>query len=48
MVHLADIFEPLEARLREVDISARVEGGGRIEHDMEEKKIIVYGYSVVN
>ncbi|KAG7201995.1 hypothetical protein KM043_004685 [Ampulex compressa] len=42
----ADIFDEIEAKLKECPgLEAKCVGGGRIEHDSEEKQIKIYGYS---
>ncbi|XP_022085067.1 14 kDa phosphohistidine phosphatase-like isoform X2 [Acanthaster planci] len=42
----ADIFDQWEPKLRLQKISCYCEGGGRIQHDPQNKTILVYGYSM--
>ena len=42
----ADIFEKVEVDLHKKGIKCQCVGGGRIDHDSDNKRIIVYGYSV--
>uniref|UniRef100_A0A646QD68 Sex-regulated protein janus-A n=1 Tax=Hemiscolopendra marginata TaxID=943146 RepID=A0A646QD68_9MYRI len=41
----ADIYENVDAKLRELGIESECVGGGRILHEMDKKSIQVYGYS---
>ena len=42
----ADIFDPVDEKVRAVGLDTQCLGGGRIKHDPSQKKIDVYGYSV--
>jgi len=44
----ADLVEECERQMHDNNVNMEVEcvGGGRIRHDRDRKKIIVYGYSV--
>jgi phosphohistidine phosphatase len=45
----ADIFEEVNGRIKEHSgLQANCVGGGRIEHDPDEKTIKIYGYSQVS
>ena len=45
----ADILDEVEAALKKIskDLKLKCLGGGRIQHDADDKKIKVYGYSQV-
>ncbi|GAB6025101.1 14 kDa phosphohistidine phosphatase [Chamberlinius hualienensis] len=40
-----DIFEKVESELRKLNLDVFCVGGGRIEHNTDDKSISVYGYS---
>ena len=42
----ADIYEKVEVELHKKGAKCSCVGGGRIDHDSANKKILVYGYSV--
>ncbi|XP_027055227.1 14 kDa phosphohistidine phosphatase-like [Pocillopora damicornis] len=42
----ADIYDKIEEEIGEMRMKTECLGGGRIQHDRLEKKILVYGYSV--
>ena len=42
----ADIYEKVEVDMHKKGVSCSCVGGGRIDHDSDNKRIIVYGYSV--
>lgn len=44
----ADIYEKVEAEIERLGLKSDCVGGGRIQHDRFDKKIVVYGYSVVS
>lgn len=45
---VADIYDKVSGELeRSGDLDCECIGGGRIKHDAQEKKIHVYGYSMV-
>jgi len=45
---LADIFGEVEEQIKKYNLQANCEGGGKIEHDPDEKIIRVYGSSQVS
>ena len=44
----ADIYDKVEAEIESLGLKSECVGGGRIQHDRTDKKILVYGYSMVN
>ncbi|XP_022801865.1 14 kDa phosphohistidine phosphatase-like [Stylophora pistillata] len=42
----ADIYEKVEKEIGEMSMKTECLGGGRIQHDRLDKKILVYGYSM--
>jgi phosphohistidine phosphatase len=42
----ADILDKVSPKLEEYALTYECVGGGRIEHDSKNKKILVYGYSM--
>ncbi|KAL9989514.1 hypothetical protein ACROYT_G004074 [Oculina patagonica] len=42
----ADIYEKVEAEIERLGLKSDCVGGGRIQHDRFDKKILVYGYSM--
>ncbi|XP_022200609.2 14 kDa phosphohistidine phosphatase isoform X2 [Nilaparvata lugens] len=41
-----DIYEEVQAKqLKQLGLECECEGGGRIKHDRDEKRLLVYGYS---
>ena len=43
----ADIYEKEQPKIEALGLKTDCVGGGRIEHNRLEKKILVYGYSMV-
>ena len=43
----ADILDRVSPKLEEWGLSYECVGGGRIQHDSANKKLFVYGYSMV-
>ena len=44
----ADIYDRVEEDIKRMGLKSDCVGGGRIQHDKSEKKILVYGYSMVS
>lgn len=44
----ADIYERVGEDIERMGLKSECAGGGRIQHDKSEKKILVYGYSMVS
>ena len=44
----ADIYDRVEKDIKRMELNSDCVGGGRIQHDKSEKKILVYGYSMVS
>ena len=44
----ADILDRVTPKLHELGLDYECVGGGRIRHDSKDKKIHIYGYSVVS
>lgn len=44
----ADIYDRVEKDIERMGLQSDCVGGGRIQHDKSEKKILVYGYSMVS
>ena len=44
----ADIYDRVEEDIKRMGLKSDCIGGGRIQHDKSEKKILVYGYSMVS
>lgn len=44
----ADICDGVEKDIERMGLKSDCVGGGRIQHDKSEKKILVYGYSMVS
>ena len=44
----ADIYDRVEKDIKRMGLKSDCVGGGRIQHDKSEKKILVYGYSMVS
>ena len=44
----ADIYDRVEKDIKRIGLNSDCVGGGRIQHDKSEKKILVYGYSMVS
>ena len=44
----ADIYDRVEKDIKRMGLNSDCVGGGRIQHDKSEKKILVYGYSMVS
>ncbi|XP_015764829.1 PREDICTED: 14 kDa phosphohistidine phosphatase-like [Acropora digitifera] len=42
----ADIYDRIEEEMKRMGLKSDCVGGGRIEHDKSESKILVYGYSM--
>lgn len=45
---IADILDRVAPKLHELGLDYECVGGGRIRHDNKDKKIHIYGYSVVS
>ena len=46
--YAADIMDRVSPKFHELGLEYECVGGGRIRHDSKEKKIHIYGYSVVS
>ena len=44
----ADIYDRVEIEIQQMGLKSDCVGGGRIQHDKFDKKILVYGYSMVS
>ena len=44
----ADIYDKVKGEIKQMGLQSQCVGGGRIQHDEFEKKILVYGYSMVS
>jgi len=42
----ADIYDRVESEIQQMGLMSDCVGGGRIQHDKFDKKILVYGYSM--
>ena len=47
MYYIADIYDEILPGIEGLGLKANCLGGGRIEHNKDEKTILVYGYSMV-
>lgn len=48
LISSADIDDKVEAEIGSLGLKTDCVGGGRIEHNRDDKTILVYGYSVVS
>ena len=47
-LHVADIYDKIQEEVSAKGLDTECLGGGRIQHDAQNKKIHVYGYSQVD